>query len=244
MLVNLQGNKYYDEVAPFFWPGEACEQHTGNTVRKEFLRFLNEVPVLKVETDAPGHVVVIPVLLGDRLVIRVVTIGGISPGDAVPEPQTISIIGKRILDVVVIPFLSGPEPAEINGSTVTVFVKDHCLVVLEIEPVSIFCNGYDFPAAESLAVFLQKRGIPVQFVSSPEEASSVLVVFGGHKAEKTGEFVSWLLTDEQKQKLEQKGYKNVFIFENDRLIIVIAGNEREDTAKQVEESRRDIAAVL
>lgn len=238
------GNEYYKEVNPFFYPDEDEIQGTGDTVRDAFVKVLDLVPLMNVETTASGTVVVLPFLEGNNLVYRVINFEGISPGDAVPDPQIISITTARnLVKAEVIPFLSDPEPLEVTSSTVMVHVEDHCLIVLEVEPVSIYCNEYDYPAAEMLASFLRTRGIPVEFVTSPEEAS-ILVVFGGHKARKTGEFVSSLLTDEQKTQLEQPGSKQLYIFKTDRLIIVIAGNQREDTAELTEETRRDIVELL
>lgn len=240
----LFGNEYYNEVNPFFWPDDSSPQGTGDTVRKEFLTFLNQVPLSNGVT-ASDCVVVLPFIFENNLVYRVLVLEGISPGDAVPDDQIVSITLKRkISNAVVIPFLSTPENLNIEGSTVTVHVQDHCLVVLEVEPVSIYCNEYDLPAAETLASFLQKRGIPVEFVASPEEASSALIVFGGHKAKKTGEFVSGLLTDEDKTQLEKPRFTKMFIFKTDKLIIVIAGNEREDTALLTEKSTRSIFELL
>ncbi|MGD2247141.1 MAG: hypothetical protein PVF58_01960 [Candidatus Methanofastidiosia archaeon] len=240
----LFGNEYYTEVNPFFWP-EGEKHGTGDAVRKEFFRVLDQYPVLKVDTTASGYVVVLPFVFGNSIVYRVLNLEGVSPGDAVPDVQTISITSKRkIVNAFFIPFLSGPEDLDGFGSEVTIPVEDHCLVVLKVEPVSIFANDYDGPAAEKLAAFLRARGIPVDFVSSPEDAASVLIVFGGHKAVDTGEFVSGLLTDDEKTRLEQLGSKYLFIFQKDRLIIVIAGNEREDTAKLAEETRREVWECL
>ncbi len=239
------GNEYYEELNPFFYPDEADEQGTGDSVREEFLTFLDQVPFFRVETTASDRVVVLPFVSGDSLLFRVLNLEGISPGDAVPDPQTISVTTPRkILKAFLIPFLSPLENVEHSGSTVTTQVEDHCLLILEVEPVSIFSNEYDLPAAESLASFLQRRGVPVQFVASPEEAASVLIVFGGHEAKKTGAFVSTLLTDEEKNMLEQPEFKQLFTFQRERLIIVIAGNEREDTAALAEEARRDLFALL
>jgi hypothetical protein len=211
-------------------------------VRREFLAVLDQVPHSGV--TASGNVVVSPYIQENVLVYRVVNFEGISPGNAVPHPQVVSITPPgKIVHAFFIPFLQAPQDLDITGSTVSVLVEDHCLVVMEVEPVNIFCNEYDYPAARMLAFFLQARGIPVQFVTSPEEAS-VLIVFGGHKAEKTGEFVSSLLTDEQKTQLEQPGFTKMIIFHTDTLIIIIAGNQREDTARQTEEARRDILELV
>lgn len=237
----LLGNEYYEEVAPFFWEDEAGEQGTGEGVKAEFLQLLEGVPV---EACATGDAVVLPFISGNTLIYRVITFAGIAPGDAVPTPQTVSFTFTRnILSAVVIPFLGEPSPVDVS-TTATIPVRDHSLLVVEVEPVSIFCNEYDRPAAEELASFLQGRGIPAAFVNSPEVETSVLIVFGGHKARGTGEFVSSLLTDSEKGELEQRGSGRMFIFHRERLIVVIAGNEREDTARLAEEKRREIAQIV
>lgn len=240
----LIGNEYYDEVDPYFWPNERETQGTGSEVQKEFLTFLNQVPFIDVDITSSGIIIVFPLISGSNLVYRVLNLDGISAGKAMPDPQIISLTSTRpVLNASVIPFLSEPEFLKVENSTVTFLIEDHCLLLLEVEPVGIFTNEYDLPAAEELRSFLQARGIPVQFVTSPEE-SSVLIVFGGHKAEKTGDFVSSLLTDQQKNQLEQPNSQNIFIFSTDNLIIVIAGNEREDTARLAEEKRREIFELL
>jgi hypothetical protein len=240
----LFGNEYYEEMTPFFWPDEAETQGSGDLVREEFFKFLNQAPLLAVETTASGKIVILPYMFENTLVFRVLNLDGISPGDAHPDPQTISITNERkILNAFLIPFLSDSERIEYENP-VTVHVQDHCLVVLEVEPVSILSNEYDLPAAVKLVTFLQNRGVPVQVTSSPEEATSVLIVFGGHKAKNIGEFVSNLLTDEQELLLEQPESSSLFVFQNERLIIVLAGNEREDTARLAEEMRREILQLL
>ena len=240
----LPGNEYYDEVEPYFWPDERETQGTGSEVQKEFSTFLKQVPFIDVDMASSGTVIVYPFISGSNLVYRVLNLDGISPGKAVPDPQTISLtITRPVLNASVIPFLSEPAFLEVETSTATFLIEDHCLLLLEVEPVGIYTNEYDLPAAEKLRSFLQARGIPVQFVTSPEK-SSILIVFGGHKAEKTGDFVSSLLTDQQKNQLEQPNSQNIFIFRTDRLIIVIAGNEREDTARSAEEKRREIFELL
>lgn len=239
----LFGNEYYAEVNPFFWPDEGKPQGTGEGMKEEFYSVLNQIPFMDMETTASGNVVVLPFLFKNTIVYRVLNIEGISPGDVVPDIQTISITCRRkIVKAVLIPFLQTPENLE-GENPVTFQVHNHCLLVLEVEPVSIYCNEYDLPAAENLAAFLRTRGIPVQVVTSPNDAS-VLIVFGGHKAKDTGEFVSNLLTDEQKAQLEQPGFQTFFIFQTDRLVIVIAGNEREDTARSTEENKRKIFEVI
>lgn len=239
------GNEYHEEVAPFFWPDEASDQGTGEDMIQEFHGFLSQVPLLAVETTASGDVVILPYFSGNTIIFRVLNLEGISPGNGIPDPQIISLTSKRkVLSAVLIPFLSEPEEIDVETSEITVEVETHCLLVLDIEPVDIYCNEYDLPAAEKLAAFLQARGIPVHFVASPDEASSVLIVFGGHKARKTGEFVSSLLTDEEKAQLEKPGFGHVFVFRKDLLIIVLAGSEREDTARLTEEARREIFELL
>ncbi len=241
----LFGSEYYEEVAPFFWEDDAQKQGTGDGVRTAFLSFLNQVPVLNIETTASPNVIILPFMVGDDLVLRMITFEGISPGNAVPDVQTVSMTSTRkVQRCMFIPFLSDPEDVAFYDATVTVKLQHHGLLVLKIEPVSIFSNEYDLPAAETLASFLRTRGIPVKFVTSPEEATSVLIVFGGHKAADTGEFVSSLLTDEEKTQLEQPGFNNLFIFQKEKLIIVIAGNEREDTAYLAEKKKREICRLI
>ena len=61
---------------------------------------------------------------------------------------------------------------------------------------------------------------------------------------KTGDFVSSLLTEKQKAQLDQPGFSQVFVIEGGRLTIIIAGNEREDTAHVAENNRRYIFELL
>lgn len=230
----LLGNEYLKEVNLSFWPESAQPQ----SILEEFFTLVTQAPVPQI--DVPDNMVVLPFIVDDTLVLRVLNLEGISPGDAVPDPQTMTLTSPRpILNAVVIPFLSHPEVVN-----TTVQVHDHALLLLDVEPVSIFCNEYDLPAAQELSTFLQSRCIPVQVVASPDEATSILIVFGGHKAKKTGEFVSSLLTADQKTQLEQPGFSHFFIIQNERLIIIIAGNEREDTYLLTKNKRRDIFKLI
>lgn len=230
----LFGNEYYKEVDSY-----PLDNTVPQGILQEFFAVLTQAPVPQI--TAPDNMIVLPFMGEDTLIFRVLNLEGISPGDAVPHQQSFTITSKRpILDAYTIPFLSHPERLD----TVTVQVYDHSLLLVTVEPVSIFCNEYDLPAAQELSLFLQSRCVPVQFISSLEEATSVLIVFGGHKAKKTGEFVSSLLTTDQKTLLEQSGFSNLFIIKNEKLIIVIAGNEREDTASLTKNKRRDIFKLI
>jgi hypothetical protein len=179
------------------------------------------------------------------LVYRVLNLQGISEGNAEPEPQLISIAHKRaILQAWSIPFLSRPESIDPHGDTVECAVEDHCLITVELEPVSIFTNEFDYPAAQTLARYLKARGIPVRFVESPEESTSTLIIFGGHAARTTGEYVSRLLSDQQKGEIERPGKGDVFFFPGEIDIIVIAGADRECTARVAENAKRNIWAMI
>lgn len=244
----LIGNAYYQEVNPFFWADEATEQGTGDAFTARFLELIESASVPGIDFDGSEGIIVLPYIMPDDstlLVYRVLNLQGISEGNAEPEPQLISIAHKRaILQAWSIPFLSCPESIAPHRDTVECAVEDHCLITVELEPVSIFTNEFDYPAAQTLAWYLKARGIPVRFVESLEESTSTLIIFGGHAARTTGEYVSRLLSDQQKREIERPGKGDVFFFPGEIDIIVIAGADRECTARVAENARRSIWTMI
>jgi hypothetical protein len=244
----LMGNNYYEEVNPYFWADEATIQGSGNAVLSRFSGLCEKTSVPRIDVDGAQECVILPFLLPGtphRLVYRIVNFQGIGQEHAEPHPQFFTITQTRpVLQADLIPFLSSPEPLQPEGHEVLCTVRDHCIMSVTLEPVSIFSNEFDLPAAHALAHYLQERGIPVQFVSHPRESSSTLIILGGHRAQTTGEYVSTLLSHGQKRTIEQPGNGEIFIFPGDIHIIVIAGCDREHTALMADTYRRTILAMI
>jgi len=252
------GNTFYHEVNPFFWSDEATTQGDGQEVISRFTELCDTASVYRIPIEGADHTVVLPFLLtapepaldskagtSPLLVYRIVNFQGISEGHAKPEPHSCTIIQRRpVLHAHVIPFLSSPESIPPAGNALWCTVKDHCIVTVELEPVSIFTNEFDLPAARILAQYLQARGIPVQFITDPEESTSLLIIFGGHHAKRTGHYVSRLLSGQQKKTIEESGNGDLFIIPGDTYIIIIAGSDREYTALVSETNRRKILTYI
>ncbi|MBU7032080.1 MAG: hypothetical protein HXS53_06090 [Theionarchaea archaeon] len=244
----LIGNAYYQDVNPYFWPDEMMEQGTGNAVKMRFSELMGRASVPFIDCDCSEGIVILPFIMPDDsslLIYRVLNLQGISSGNAEPDPRSISIVNDRVvLRAWQIPFLSPLESIDPDGDTLTCPVEDHCLIMVELEPVSIFTNEFDYPAAWVLAQYLRSRGIPVRFIKSPEESTSTLIIFGGHAARNTGEFVSGLLSDQQKEELERPGEGDVFFFPGEIDIIIIAGADRECTALVTENAKKTIWTLI
>jgi hypothetical protein len=246
----LIGNTFYEEVNPYFWSDEATIQRSGQAVISRFSDLCEKASIPCIDVDGAQQCVVLPFLLPgtgtpDRLIYSIVNFKGISPGNAEPDPQLVTITQRRpVLQADLIPFLSSPESLVPEGHEIWCTVEDHCMMSVILEPVSIFTNEYDLPAAQTLAHYLKERGIPVQFVTHPVESSSTLIIFGGHQAKTTGEYVSTLLSDEQKRTLEKPGTSAIFVVRDDIAIIIIAGSDREYTALKADMSRRTILSMI
>ena len=250
---DILGAHYYRDVQPYnsWWIPE--ERGNGEDYRTQFQKIVEplEIPPL-FETDAPKDVIVLPFTMGNTLIFRILNLSQISEGEPVTQTVTLKVLWS-VRNGSLYHFLSASERIEENP--ITFKIDEHAVVVYDIdEPVTIISNSFDNPAADLLSDILEKNGFFVEQSTSCHacmermRGRTQLVILGGHEAQNTGELVDILLTDEEKRELEQKGAQKVFVkingFSEGQIVIIVAGNEREDTFKVVEKRCDEILQVL
>jgi hypothetical protein len=247
------GSQYYREVSPYnaWWIPE--KRGSGEEVRTQFLTVLEALDIPGVfEVDAPKEVIILPFKNGNALIFRIVNLSGISTGEPRNQDITVNVLW-HVSNGSSYTFLSSSE--RIEGNPVTLNISDHAILAFSIdEPVTIITNAFDKKAADILAAFLEKNGYFVETVSGCRTCMeqlrerTQLIIMGGHQAQITGEFVSVLLTEEEMDLLERKGAQKVFVklhgFAEGQTVIIIAGCEREDTLKTVEDQYNEILDLL
>jgi len=246
------GANYYREVQPYYpwWIPE--ERGNGEEFRIHFLAILESLKIPGIyEVDTPKEVIVLPFVNENMLILRILNLSGIAEGEPRTQRVTLTILWS-VTNGRLYPFLSSSVPIE---NPITVDVHDHALLTFNVsEPVTVVSNSYDRPAADLLTTFLEKNGFFVDISSSCRSCMeqirgrTQLVILGGHKALNTGELVEILLTEEEKELLEQKGAQHIFVkvdaFSEGQTIIIVAGNEREDTYGLVEKRVFEIVQTL
>ncbi len=238
----LMGAAYYREVKPFGPWWIPPQRGTGDTFRNQFLVLLSKLEIPSIyEVDAPKEVLVLPFQKENTLIFRILNLYKISEGE--PEKQSITLtVLWPVENGTLYPFLDSATTVE--GTPVTLTVHDHAVLVFQVhEPVTVLTNTFDDPAADVVTENLEKNGFFVEKNSGCRTCMeqlrerNQLIIMGGHKAQITGELVDILLTDEEKQLLEQKGAQYIFVkpgFSEGQTVIIIAGSEREDTYELVE----------
>ncbi|MFQ6087348.1 MAG: poly-beta-1,6-N-acetyl-D-glucosamine N-deacetylase PgaB [Candidatus Methanofastidiosia archaeon] len=243
----LYGNEYFDSTKPYFWEYE--EREDPSNLREEFSKLLENIEIQEFFlTDASSKIVILPFKYKNNLILKILNLEGISPGDVVPEKREIEIkFNTKLKSAKKIDFLSKATPLEIDENTVKLEVRDHTLLVLETEEeVQILSNSNDLSTAEMLSEFLEDNGVETKIVGMDQfdKTCERIVVLGGHESEDTGKISELLLTTEERNSLEKKGFGDIFFkrdsFRKNQKIVIVAGNEREDTRRVAQERRFEI----
>jgi hypothetical protein len=240
-IPDLLGAHYYRDVQPFGPWWTPPHRGTGEQFKNQFFEILTRAEIPRIyEVDAPEDVIVLPFQDENTLIFRILNLSNISKGE--PTPQNILVTTLwPVAHGSVYTFLE--SAASLEPAT-AVTVTDHAVLVFQVqEPVTVLANSFDSAAADAVATHLRKNGFFVEKSSGCPSCMerlrgrTQLIILGGHKAQATGELVDILLTDEEKQMLEQKGAQHIFVkegFSHGQTVIIIAGNEREDTYALVE----------
>ena len=252
-IPELLGANYYREVQPFNQWWIPPERGTGEKYRDLFLSTIDTINIPPIyEVDSPGEVLVLPFVSENTLIFRILNLSGVSSGELKPQKVTLKVLWP-VTHGSLYTFLDSPEV--IGENPVTFEVYDHAVLVFNVhEPVTVISNSFDKPAADLLTAYLERNGFLVEQSSSCRSCMeqvrerNQLIILGGHQALTTGDLVDILLTEEEKQFLEQKGALKIFIkangFTQGQTVIIVAGNEREDTFNLVEEHFSEIAKAL
>lgn len=236
-IPDLLGVDYYWDVQPYYPWWIPDRRGDGEQFRIQFLSLLNEQEIPQIfEIDAPREVIVLPFVMDNTLIFRILNLSEISKGESEPQEMTLKVLWP-VENGRVYHFLSSSTAIE---NPATVDIRDHALVTFTIrEPVTIISNPYDRPAADVLFASLKRNGFFVDVSSSCRSCMEQirgrkqLIILGGHKALGTGELVDILLTNEEKELLEQKGAQYLFVkvdaFSEGQVVIIVAGHEREQT---------------
>lgn len=248
MRIPALGAEYYREVQPYnpWWIPE--HRGPGEEYKTQFLSVLENLDIPSIfEVDAQDTIV-LPFVMDNTLIFRILTLSEISEGE--PRRQELTLtVSWSVENGRLYPFLSSPKTIE-NPATFNVY--DHAVVTFTVtEPVTVISNFYDRPAADHIVAALKREGFLVEYGSGCRPCIEQLkmrnqvVILGGHQAFGLEWLISEILTEEEKQLLEQKGAQYIFVksdvFLKGQTIIVVAGNEREDTY-ELAETRTD--AVL
>ena len=215
------GNMYISKTDPDFW--KVTEKEDPSDILSEFSSIVKNKLFY---TDASEKVIVLPSEKNDKVIFRVLNLDGIYPDN----------LKQRDTDITIVPHFSFEKIDKID------FIeKGHSLYIFDRKTVDIITNEYDYPSAEYLSKFLEENGIKTYIKSDIDRKSENIIIFGGHKAEKTGEITENILNSEEKKNLEKEGYKNIFCKKkNNQKIVVVAGNDRENTKIAAEQFKNRI----
>ncbi len=234
------GADYYREVQPYnpWWVPE--HRGTGEEYKTQFLSALEELDIPCIFEVAVEQCIVLPFVMDNTVMFRILNLSEISEGEPRREKMTLTV-SWSVENGRLYSFLSSSSeiehPAAFN-------VYDHAVVTFTVsEPVTVISNFYDRPAAETILARLKREGFFIEYGSGCRPCIEELktrkqvIILGGHQAFGLEWLLEQILTEEEKQLLEQKGAQYIFvkrdIFVKGQTIIVVAGNEREDTYELV-----------
>ncbi len=250
-IPELLGAHYYRDVQPYNVWWIPPERGNGEEYRREFFEILERLEIPAVfETSAPKDVIILPFRSGNKLIFRILNLSKISDGG--PQSEVFINVLWSVKSGNLYHFLSASEEI---GNPATFDVHDHAILVYDLdEPVTVISNSFDRAAADFLVTSLEKEGFLVEYsIACPScmerlKERKQLMILGGHKAQHTGTLVGDVLTKEEKQLLELEGAQYIFVktdvFSKGQTIIIVAGNEREDTSQAIEEEMEGILRKL
>ncbi|KYK38091.1 MAG: hypothetical protein AYK18_17735 [Theionarchaea archaeon DG-70] len=251
-ILELLGAHYYRDVQPYNVWWIPPERGNGEEYMRKFLEILERLEIPAVfEISAPKGVIILPFRSGNKLIFRVLNLSEISKG----EPQSQEVFVNVLWSVEngnLYHFLSASEEI---GNPAAFDVYDHAILVYDLdEPVTVISNLFDRATADFLVTSLEKEGFLVEYSTACPSCMErlkerkQLIILGGHKAQHTGTLVDDILTEEEKRLLEVEGAQYIFVktdaFSEGQTIIIIAGNEREDTLDVVEKKAGEILKSL
>jgi hypothetical protein len=237
VMVPPMGMEYYRDVQPFYYWWVPEERGNGEDAKSEFLDVLESLDIPTIFEVEAEKTIVLPFVEENKLIFRILNLSDISNG--IPDPQEITLhTGWPVGNGTFYPFLSPSETADNPGQYT---IQDHGVLVFDItEPVTVFNNIFDEEAARFVVNTLHRQGFPIEKSSchiclEALKSRKYLVILGGHQARVVTDLVSQLLTDEEKASLEKEGAQKIFmkynVFSEGQIIIIIAGNDRENTLK-------------
>jgi hypothetical protein len=245
------GAGYYREVQPYnpWWIPEL--RGTGNEYKTQFLSVLHELDIPRIfEVDA-HNCIVLPFVMDNTVIFRILTLSEIEKGEPSPQKMNLTVLWS-VENGRFNPFLSASTAL---GHPAAFTVHDHAVVTFTVaEPVTVISNWHDRPAAEHIVSRLKREGFFVEYSSGCRPCieqlitRKQLVILGGHQAFGLEWLISDLLTEEEKQLLEQKGAQYIFLktdaFSEGQILIIVAGYEREDTFEIAEKNVDEVLQHL
>jgi len=218
------GNMYISKTNPDFW--EVTGKEDPSEILSEFSSIIDNEFFY---TDASEKIIILPSEKDDKIIFRVLNLEGVSPES----------INQKEVDITIAPNFSFEKIEKINF-----LEKGHSSFVFDRKTVDIVTNEHDYPSAQYLSNFLEEKGIKTYIKSYIDKNSENIIILGGHKAENTGETTKNILNNEEMQNLEKDDYKNIFfkkdIWKENQKIVVVAGNDREDTRNAAEHFNNNI----
>ncbi len=178
-----------------------------------------------------------------KVIVKVLNLKGVGPGDFKPEPQTfkltIDLNRLEVAEIKQIDFLGGCKTLSFQGDgpiTIETRVYDHCTVVIDLNLI-VVSNEIDKPSALILKEGLEQAGISNIAILGPDTPMITrctrLVVVGGHLAPGTGAIAGMALNQSEKSRLEkEKIYLLVFrrdVWRLSQMVVVLAGTTRNET---------------
>ena len=218
------GNMYIFKTNPDFW--EVTEKEDPSEILSEFSSIIDNEFFY---TDASEKIIILPSEKDDKIIFRVLNLEGVRPKHVMQKEVDITIVSNFSFEKI---------------EKIDFLEKGHSLFIFDRKTVDIVTNEHDYPSAQYLSHFLEEKGIKTYIKSYIDKNSKNIIILGGHKAESTGETTKKILNREEMENLERNEFKNVFfkrdVWKEDQKILVVAGNDRENTKNAAEQFKNDV----